>query len=70
MRLTIGRWPKPTDGWLNLDNSLAVRGRRQSVLLLGLRLAGVPMTSWLDLVLTAERRLGGRRDAMITESNH
>jgi SAM-dependent methyltransferase len=53
MRVNIGCGATPTEGWTNLDNSLAVRAARQPALLHGLRLAGVLGRESLGLAATA-----------------
>jgi hypothetical protein len=53
MRLNIGCGATPTAGWLNLDNSLAVRVARQPVLLRALTATGVLSGSSRDLASTA-----------------
>jgi SAM-dependent methyltransferase len=53
MRVNIGCGATPTEGWINLDNSVAVRAARRPVLLHGLRLAGVLSGESLDLAAAA-----------------
>jgi SAM-dependent methyltransferase len=53
MRVNIGCGATPTEGWLNLDNSLAIRAARRPVLLRALRLAGVLGPESLGLAATA-----------------
>jgi SAM-dependent methyltransferase len=53
MRINIGCGATPTEGWINLDNSLAIRAARRPVLLRGLRTVGVLSHESLDLAATA-----------------
>lgn len=53
MRVNIGCGATPTEGWVNFDNSLAVRAARLPGVLRALRLTGVLGKQSLDLAATA-----------------
>jgi SAM-dependent methyltransferase len=53
MRVNIGCGATPTEGWVNFDNSLAIRVARQPRLLRALALAGLLTNESLDLAALA-----------------
>jgi SAM-dependent methyltransferase len=53
MRVNIGCGATPTEGWVNFDNSWAVRAARQPLLLHGLRLVGILGRQSLGLAAAA-----------------
>jgi SAM-dependent methyltransferase len=55
MRVNIGCGTTPTEGWLNLDNSLTVRLARRPVLLSGLQAAGLLSRQSLGLAVAARQ---------------
>jgi SAM-dependent methyltransferase len=53
MRVNIGCGATPTSGWINFDNSLAIRLARRPLFLSALKLAGLLDAASLDLAATA-----------------